>query len=107
MPRNQSITSRARLPKDITEARGLKPLQPSQFVPNGAQRRFLEFHTRHVEIAWIWYFLNTQLRAIAVTGHTATIWRDDLDELVRLRLMVRGHGCADYNITNAGREACK
>lgn len=73
---------------------------------NPSQRRFLEFHCRHVEITWRWHFGQAQLRAAAAEV-SATIWFADLDELVDEGLMTRGIGCADFHITNAGREVLK
>jgi hypothetical protein len=69
-----------------------------------AQRRFLELHMLHIVERWQWHFLETQLRAHA-GNHTATIWRDELDDLVSRGLMDRGHGF-DMRITDAGRAKC-
>lgn len=73
------------------------PLQPLS-IP---QRNFLALHARHIVDRWQWHFVSTQLRAFAGTK-SATIWRDELDDLVALGLMQYGVGCADVRILPAG-----
>ena len=68
-----------------------------------AQRNFLTLHARNIVYQHQWYFCETQLRAQTGTK-TATIWRDELDDLVNRGLMLRGAGCADVTITTDGRE---
>jgi hypothetical protein len=74
------------------------------FVPNDAQMRFLRFHVRYLVTSWRWHFVGTQLRAHAEGGQSATIWRDDIEQLVVKGLMRWGVGCADCSITLTGRE---
>jgi hypothetical protein len=72
---------------------------------NVAQRNFLALHARHLVERWQWHFCGTQLRAHA-GKRRATIWRDDLDDLVTRGLMARGYA-SDVRITDAGRETLK
>ena len=58
-----------------------------------SQLNFLALHVKHPAERWQWYFGNTQLRAHAGKT-TATIWRDDLDDLI-------ARGCAKVNISTA------
>lgn len=78
------------------------PLQPL----STPQRNFLALHVRHQVDRWQWYFVCTQLRAFA-SGRSATIWRDELDDLVARGLMQYGVGCADVKVTEQGREVCE
>lgn len=82
------------------------PLAPEPFLPNPEQIRFLDLHRHHIVTVWRWHLMETQLRAYTDRGRAATIWRDNLDELVRAGLMEHGAGF-DMKLTNAGREACK
>ena len=67
-----------------------------------SQFNFLALHVRSLAERWQWYFCNTQLRAHAGKT-TATIWRDDLDDLIARGLMFKGAGCADVHATIEGR----
>jgi hypothetical protein len=69
-----------------------------------AQTNFLALHAKHVVERSQWHFCDTQLRAHA-GRHKATIWRDDLEDLLARGLMERGVGIADMRITDAGRQA--
>lgn len=68
-----------------------------------AQRNFLELHALHLVERWQWHFIGTQMRAHAGI-RTATIWRDDLDNLIARGLIEESHGVS-YRITDAGRVA--
>lgn len=83
----------------------MERIRPAPAPPalNPAQRAFLSLHLHPVECHQ-WHFVGTQLRAQA-EGISCTIWRDDLEHLIRLGLLVRGLGCADVAITEQGREA--
>lgn len=70
---------------------------------NAAQRAFLAFHAEHLVTEWRWHFAGTQLRASAAGG-VATLWKDDLEALVAWGLLVKGVGCADVALTEAGRD---
>jgi hypothetical protein len=76
------------------------PPLPSEL--NRAQTAFLALHLGRVD-TWQWHFLGTQLRAQA-DGISATIWRDDLDHLIRRGLLRRSHG-EMVEITAQGRQA--
>jgi hypothetical protein len=65
------------------------------------QRNFLALHARYFVERYRWYFSQTQLRAFAGT-ESATLWRDELDDLVARGLMQYGVGCADVRILPAG-----
>lgn len=69
------------------------PLAP--FLPNLDQERFLTLHTKHIVTKWSWHFQETMLRACTDRGLSASLSRDDADELVRAGLMEWGFGCAD------------
>lgn len=73
------------------------PLQPLS-IP---QRNFLRLHALYLVDCHKWHFVCTQLRAFAGTK-SATIWRDELDDLVARGLMQYGVGCADVRILPAG-----
>jgi hypothetical protein len=83
-------------------AHALQGAPPLAWQPNAAQQRFLRFHTRLVE-KWRWHFVETQLRAYTEHGQTATIWKDDLAELLHRGLMFKGMGAADVHLTEQGR----
>lgn len=67
-----------------------------------AQRNFLALHIKHNVDMWTWHFGMTQLRA-HVGRRRATIWTDELDDLVRRGLMYRGLGATVY-ASAKGRE---
>ena len=76
----------------------LQPLSP-------AALRFLTLHVKHLVTSHRWYFQETQLRAWSEDGrHSATIWRDELEGLIRADLMEQGHGYADVRATELGRQ---
>lgn len=77
------------------------------FNPTTEQHRFLWLHEKHHVTCWKWIFGGSQLRAFTDKGITATIDRTSLDDMVDAGLMEYGFGCADVNITDAGRECCK
>lgn len=81
------------------ESPPIAPLSPTQL-------RFLALHAHYLVTTWQWHFVATQLRATA-GRQRATIWRDELDDLVARGLMQYGVGCADVRVTDLGREACK
>lgn len=82
----------------------LKPLERAEPPDlSVAQRNFLVLHASHLVERWQWHFLGTQLRAHA-GRRKATIWCDDLDDLLSRGLMEGGHGCADVRITSEGRQ---
>lgn len=66
------------------------------------QRNFLALHARYQVDRWQWHFSECALRAFAGTK-SATIWRDELDDLVTRGLMQYGVGCADVRVTEQGR----
>lgn len=74
----------------------LQPLSPAQCA-------FLDLHAHNVVTSWRWHFCETQLRATAGL-RKATIWRDDLEDLVARGLMTRGVGYS-MALTELGREA--
>lgn len=74
----------------------LAPLSPAQIA-------FLVLHTKHVVYSWQWHFMECQLRARA-NRHSATIWRDELEQLVQMGLMQWGLGVS-VGVTALGREA--
>jgi hypothetical protein len=84
----------------FAEEAPLAPLSPNQL-------RFLALHTHHRPERWTWHFCETMLRAATDRGRTATIWRDDLADLMGRGLMEQGAGYADVRVTDAGRAACK
>lgn len=69
-----------------------------------AQRRFLALHARYLVTSHRWYFQESQLRASS-DRHNATIWRDELLDLMGFGFIECGHGYADVRITDAGRTA--
>jgi hypothetical protein len=72
---------------------------------NAAQRAFLALHASHQPPhTWRWHFVGTQLRACGDAG-CATLWKDDVTQLVTWGLLKWGHGCADVVLTSKGREA--
>lgn len=70
-----------------------------------AQLAFLRLHSQHLAISWQWVMLESMLRARS-DRHGATIWRDELDDLIARGLMTRSHG-ASVAITAAGEAVCK
>lgn len=79
------------------------PEPPAVFL-NAEQLRFLWLHASHHVVKWQWHFLETMLRAYTDKGQTASIWRDNLNDLLQRGLLEHGHGCADVRITDLGRE---
>lgn len=79
--------------------------RPATLPLNPAQRAFLRLHAHFLVDQWQWHFCDVQLRAQA-EGIGATIWRDDLEHLIRRGLMRQGHGSA-VTITEAGKAACE
>lgn len=73
---------------------------------NPSQRAFLRFHCRHTPAQWRWHFVGTQLRVRTEHGQGATIWKDDLGQLLALGLMRRGVG-EIIEITESGRVAVR
>jgi hypothetical protein len=72
---------------------------------NRAQTAFLALHAGPTSPhTWQWHFAGSALRATGETG-SATIWRDDLEHLIRRGLLRKGVGCADVTITEQGRQA--
>jgi hypothetical protein len=67
-----------------------------------AQRNFLRLHVKHAVDKWQWHFCETQLRAHA-GRRKATIWRDELDDLVSRGLVNVSHGNSVY-ATMTGRD---
>lgn len=78
------------------------PLVPA-FQPSRAQIRFMRLHAWHLVEKWQWHWFQTMLRATTDRGVTATLWVDDVEELVSEGLMEAGMGYA-MNVTSAGRE---
>jgi hypothetical protein len=60
-----------------------------------AQRNFLRMHVKYAVDMWQWHFCKTQLRAHA-GRRCATIWTDELDDLLGRGLMSRGVGATVY-----------
>ncbi len=79
----------------------LAPLAP--FQPTRAQLHFLRLHCFHLVEKWQWHWFQTMLRATTDRDVTATLWADDVEELVREGLMEAGMGYA-MSVTDAGRE---
>lgn len=77
------------------------PLAPA-FTPSRAQRRFMALHT-HLVVKWQWHWFNTMLRATTDRGDTATLWADDVEQLIREGLMEAGMGFC-MTLTARGRE---
>lgn len=67
-----------------------------------AQRCFLALHSKRLVERWQWHFMETQLRAHAGL-HKATIWRDELADLITRGLIEKTWGFG-YRITDAGRK---
>jgi hypothetical protein len=70
-----------------------------------SQRNFLRLHVTRAVDKWQWHFCSTQLRAHAGTRR-ATIWVDDLHDLVARGLVTRGPGETVY-ATLDGKEAVR
>lgn len=68
------------------------------------QIHFLALHVNHAVTAWRWHWFETMLRASA-GKRTATLGREDVEELVRAGLMEWGMGCAWVRATAAGAQA--
>lgn len=69
---------------------------------SASQRNFLRLHVKHAVDGWQWHFCNTQLRA-HVRRQRATIWIDELNDLIARGLMFKGAGAADVHPTDAGK----
>jgi hypothetical protein len=76
------------------------------FLPTPEQLRFMHFHQRQLVSSWRWLMKETQLRAFNERGHTATLSRYEVAELIDAGLMFKGAGCADVHLTSWGRDAC-
>jgi hypothetical protein len=72
-------------------------------APSPVALDFLALHVLHGVTAWRWHWCETMLRATAGL-RTATLWRDDVDDLVQAGLMEWGLGCADVRPTSKGVE---
>jgi hypothetical protein len=71
------------------------------------QRNFLALHARYFVERYRWHFSECALRAHAGTK-SATIWCDELDDLVGRGLMqMGGPGRADVALTALGREVVR
>lgn len=81
------------------------PALPPAFVPSPGQLRFLRLHALHLVERWQWHWLDTMLRAYTDRGDTATIWRDDVEQLLQQGLMEAGMGFT-MSVTIKGRAAC-
>lgn len=60
-----------------------------------AQRNFLRLHVKYSVDMWQWHFGKTQLRA-HVGLRRATIWVDELNDLIAHGLMLNGLGATVY-----------
>jgi hypothetical protein len=60
-----------------------------------AQHNFLRLHVKHAVDTWQWHFCKTQLRAHA-GKRCATIWVDELRDLIARGLMAGSHGATVY-----------
>lgn len=70
---------------------------------NHDQRRFLAAHMQ-CPMQWRWHFKDTLMRVTTIAGEVASIWKMDLDDLVRAGLLEQGMGFS-YRITDKGRQA--
>lgn len=70
------------------------------------QIHFLTLHVNHRVEKWRWHWFETMLRASA-GKRTATLGREEVQELVDAGLMEFGMGCADLRPTEAGKQAAK
>jgi len=79
-------------------AEGAPPLVPDlpRFLPNAEQERFIWLHERHLVVKWQWLWQGTQLRAFTERGLTATISKDNVNELVAEGFMRWGLGQSIY-----------
>jgi hypothetical protein len=68
---------------------------------NHDQRRFLAAHMQY-PMQWRWHFKDTLMRVTTIAGEVASIWKMDLDDLVRAGLLAPGVGYS-YRITEKGR----
>jgi hypothetical protein len=64
-----------------------------------SQHNFLRLHVKHAVEMWKWHFCSTQLRASA-GKRRATIWVDELHDLVARGLVTRGPGETVYATTD-------
>lgn len=60
-----------------------------------SQQNFLRLHVKHAVEMWQWHFCGVQLRA-HVGRRRATIWIDELNDLITRGLMYRGLGATVY-----------
>lgn len=67
-----------------------------------SQHNFLRLHATHAVEMWKWHFCSTQLRAHAGTRR-ATIWADELNDLIARGLMRYGLGTANVYATSDGK----
>lgn len=79
------------------------PLVPVAPLLSTDQRRFLAAHTQ-CPMQWRWHFKDTLMRVTTIAGDVVSIWKFDLDELVRAGLLEPGVGFS-YRITDHGRNA--
>lgn len=61
----------------------LAAAQPARGRNGAYPSRFLQLHQTRLVTCWQWILGGGMLRATADTGETATISRDELDDLVR------------------------
>lgn len=86
-------------------ASGAPPLAPEPFSPNDTQQRFMWLHERHFVTVWKWLWQGATFRAFTDRGVTASISKDDVNELVEHGLMRWGTGYT-IELTTIGREMC-
>ena len=65
-----------------------------------AQLNFLTLHVKHAVDMWQWHFCGVQLRAHVGRRRRATIWIDELDDLIARGLMFKGLGATVYATTD-------
>lgn len=75
----------------------------TSFIPSRAQVRFMRLHALHLVARWQWHWFNTMLRATTDRGVTATLWADEIEQLIREGMMEAGMGFC-MALTPAGRE---
>lgn len=68
-----------------------------------SQRNFLRLHVTHAVEMWKWHFCSTQLRAHSGHNRRATIWVDELNDLIERGLMRYGIGVAHVYATADGK----
>lgn len=66
-----------------------------QSILTNSQRNFLRLHVKYNVDMWQWHFCKTQLRAW-VGRRSATIWANELDDLIARDLMRMGLGATVY-----------